>query len=399
MTHRIYYTEPRCSAFDAVVTRAFEHEGRPAVLLDRTAFYPTSGGQPCDIGYLSSTAVVEVTDVDGEVVHLTSVPIAEGASVHGEIDWSRRFDHMQQHTGQHVLSAAFDRLFDNQTVSFHMGAELSTIDLARELAPGDIERAVDEANRIVWEDHAVSIRFVSEEEARVLPLRKESLRQGDLRLIDIDGFDLSACGGTHVSRTGSIGLIAAVGTERFKGGARVSFVCGGRALRVLRANRDVVAGCVRELSVLPGELPAAIARIQADAKALRKTIGKFQAALAVHEADQLLEESHDEQVGAVVVKVYEGWDATGLKAIASALVKKAHVVVALIAAGTPISLVVARSPQVAIDATAVLSQLTKRFGGRGGGKADLAQAGGLNGGPEEIASAARDLLSASEPHA
>jgi alanyl-tRNA synthetase len=392
MTQRIYYTEPGCRAFDAVVTRALEHDGRPAVLLDRTAFYPTSGGQPFDQGRLGSIAVVEVTEVDGDVVHLTSATIAEGTPVRGDIDWERRFDHMQQHTGQHVLSAALDRLFDNRTISFHMGADLSTIDLARELAPAEVERAVDEANRIVWEDHPVAIRFASEEEARTLPLRKEAVRQGELRLIDIDGFDLSACGGTHVARTGSIGVIAVLGTERFKGGARVTFACGGRALRIMRANRDAVAGCVRELSVLPNELPAAIGRIQAEAKALRKTIGKLQASLAVHEADQLLAETPETGATRVLVKVYDGWDAAGLKAIASALVEKGTVAVALISADTPAFVVVARSSQAAIDANAVLSQLTKRFGGRGGGKPDLAQAGGLNGDANEIADAARELL-------
>src|SRR5262245_61542834 len=170
MTERIYYTEPACRSFEAVVTAIVEHEGGPALVLDRTAFYPTSGGQPFDTGRLGMTEVVNTIDAGERVLHVVRAPLNAGDTVHGEIDWVRRFDHMQQHTGQHVLSAAFDRLFDNRTMSFHMGGESSTIDLARELSPVDVERAIDEANRVVWEDRPVRIRFVSPEEAARLPL-------------------------------------------------------------------------------------------------------------------------------------------------------------------------------------------------------------------------------------
>src|SRR2546421_10988036 len=165
MTHRIYYNDPTCSSFDAVVTRAFLYEGRPAALLDRTAFYPTSGGQPFDVGRIANIDVIDTIDMDDDVVHVLSAPLPVGATVTGEIDWTRRFDHMQQHTGQHVLSAAFDRLFNVRTVSFHLGAEVSTIDLAREISTAELTAAEDEANRIVWEDRPVTIRYASAEEA------------------------------------------------------------------------------------------------------------------------------------------------------------------------------------------------------------------------------------------
>jgi alanyl-tRNA synthetase len=271
VTTRLYYTEPSCRRFDAIVMRAFDHDGRPAVTLDRTAFYPSSGGQPFDTGRLGGTEVLETVDNDDEVIHVLAVPLTEGTAVTGEIDWTRRFDHMQQHTGQHILSGAFETLFDNLTVGFHMGAELSTIDLTREASTAEIERAVDESNRIVWEDRPVAIRFVSKAEAASLSLRKEPAREGSLRLIDISGFDLCACGGTHVDRTGAIGLIAVQAVERIRGGSRVTFVCGGRALRSLRIYRDAVAGSVRALSVLPGELPAAIERLQEESKGAPQT--------------------------------------------------------------------------------------------------------------------------------
>jgi alanyl-tRNA synthetase len=394
VTERIYYTEPACRAFDAVVTAVVEHEGAAALVLDRTAFYPTSGGQPFDTGSLGTTKVLNTIDEGDRVVHVVSAPLSVGDAVHGEIDWTRRFDHMQQHTGQHVLSAAFDRLLDTRTMSFHMGVESSTIDLAREVSLAEVERAVDEANRVVWEDRPVTIRFVSPDEAASLPLRKEPVREGLLRLIEISGFDLSACGGTHVARTGEIGLIAAIGAERFRSGTRVTFVCGGRALRALRGYRDAVAGSVRSLSVLPHELPAAVERMQAEGRQTRKAIGRLQSELAGHEAARLVAASPVVEGVHRAAHVIDGWDAAGLKAIASAMTAQGLAAAALIGTSAPIAVVVARSAGVAVDANAVLQQLLKRFGGRGGGKPELAQGAGLTGDPQEIVRAARDLLNA-----
>ena len=208
--------------------------------------------------------------------------------MHGEIDWPRRFDHMQQHTGQHVLSAAFDRLFGVRTVSFHLGAAVSTIDLAREMTPAEIAAAEAEANRIVWEDRPVAIRFADAEEAARLPLRKEPARGGTLRLIDVEDFDLSACGGTHVARTGAhrrrspsrrgSGSRADSGSSSCAAAARSS---GYRALR------DAMAASVRLLSVLPEELPAAIERLQAEAKEQKRSMAALQSELARYRADEL----------------------------------------------------------------------------------------------------------------
>jgi alanyl-tRNA synthetase len=392
-TRRIYYTDPTCRTFAATVVRTIDHDGRPAVVLDQTAFYPTSGGQPFDVGRLNDVIVLETVDLDDDVAHVVGDSLREGEVVRGEIDWRRRFDHMQQHTGQHVLSAAFDRLFDNRTVSFHMGADVSTIDLARDASVGEIERAVEESNGVVWDDRAVAIRFVSAEEASRLPLRKEPVRGGTLRLIEVPDFDLSACGGTHVSRTGQIGLIAVTASERFKGGTRVTFVCGDRALRALRGFRDAVTASTRVLSVLPADLPSAIERLQADGKELRKTLGRLQESLAVHEAARLLASAMSIRERRVVVEVMDGWDAQGLKAIASALSTNPGVAAVLISSSTPAFLVAARSGDVAIDANTILRQLIERFGGRGGGRPELAQGGGLNAPPGEIVAAAWELLS------
>jgi alanyl-tRNA synthetase len=391
---RIYYTDPYCRSFRASVIRSFEHEGRPAVVLDRSAFYPTSGGQPFDTGTIAGTAVVETVDA-GDVVHVVSQPLVEGTSITGEIDWARRFDHMQQHTGQHILSAAFDRLFDNRTVSFHMGTEVSTIDLAKDVSPADLERAVDAANEVVWENRLVTIRFASADEVLVMKLRKEPVREGTLRLIDIQDFDLSACGGTHVDRTGSVGVIAVTATERIRGGSRLTFVCGNRALRAFRSYRDAAAGIMRTLSVAPAELPAAVERMQGELRDARKQIKAFQEQLAVHEGARLVAGATELRGIRVVSTPVAGSDPAALKNVAAAAVASASAAVVLVSDSTPVSIVVARSADVAVDAAAILRQLLERFGGRGGGKADLAQGGGLAGSPVEIASAAREALTRS----
>ncbi len=250
MTHRIYYTDALQTTFEATVLSSSPlgagASSQSKVTLDTTAFYPTSGGQPFDMGSLGGRAVLDVVDgEDGVITHVGDGPLEPGQAVAGVIDWPRRFDHMQQHTGQHVLSAAFERTCAARTESFHLGTTTCTIDLAREVTPAEIAGAEDLASQVVFEDRPVQVRFASETEAAAMPLRKEPARGGTLRLVDVKDFDLSACGGTHVSHTGQIGLIAVTGWERFKGGTRVAFVCGQRALISHRRFRAVVTGLVR----------------------------------------------------------------------------------------------------------------------------------------------------------
>jgi alanyl-tRNA synthetase len=397
VTERLYYTDPYLTEFDARVVGVEDLDGRTAAVLDRTAFYPTSGGQPFDTGTLGGARVVDVVDgEDGAIRHVVEGVLAAGP-VEGRVDRARRFDHMQQHTGQHVLSAAFDKLAQARTESFHLGSAASTVDLGREVPAAAVARAEDEANRIVWEDRPVHIRFADAAEAAALPLRKESGRTGTLRLIEVEGYDLSACGGTHVSRTGAIGVIAVTGWERFRGGTRVEFVCGGRALLSHRTLRDVVAGSVRALSVLPPELPAAIERLQGELKDARKTIKGLQGDLAGHEGRRLADGADSAGGVRLVITVLDGWDPGTLKTIASSIVERAGYAAVLfgsVAASGAVSgnassrpgssdpgvtIVVARSADVALDSAAVLRKLIERFGGKGGGRPELAQGGGMTG--------------------
>ena len=395
MTERLYYTDAGARGFKARVVRTLDHEGRPAAVLDRTAFYPTSGGQPFDTGTLNGINVIETIDAGEDIVHVLAEGIPAGSPVEGLIDWPRRFDHMQQHTGQHVLSAAFEGTSRNATVGFHMGAETSTIDLARGATAEEVARAEDAANRVVWEDREVRVRFASPQDAAALPLRKEAARAGTLRLVEVDGCDLSACGGTHVPRTGAIGLIAVLATERLRGATRVTFICGGRALRTFRALRHTVSGSTRLLSVLPAELPDAIERLQQEGREQRRALKEAREQLAGHEARGLLEGAVVVSGVRVVVRVAEGWDAAGLKAMAAVAVAGGGAIVGLLTAGEPAQLVLARSADVAVDAGALLRALTAEFGGKGGGKPDLAQGGGLAGDPRAIASRLSRLIAES----
>jgi alanyl-tRNA synthetase len=396
MTERLYYTQPSLREFDATVVSVGQVESRPAAVLDRTAFYPTSGGQPFDTGTLNGVRVVDVVDRDDHsIAHVLERPLEPGSPVHGVIDWARRLDHMQQHTGQHVLSASFDHLHHARTVGFHLGADVSTVDLSRDLKAEAVDAAEDEANRIVWEDRPVAVRFATAEEAAALPLRKEPEREGTLRLIDVADYDLSACGGTHVARTGEIGAIQVLSWERFRGGVRLEFVCGGRALRAFRRNRDVVAGCIRGVSVLPEELPGAIERMQAENKDLRKTIRGYQEQLAKYEAVALADRALQAGGRFLVVESVPQSDANVLKALATSIASRPGYDVALFSAGPPFLVVVARSPGGALEAGAVLRALVEKFGGKGGGRADLAQGGGLKGDRLEILDEAKRLLAAS----
>jgi len=404
MTDRLYYTDPYNTEFDATVARVDREGGRALVRLDRTVFYPTTGGQPFDTGVLGSHRVVDVVeDVDGDVVHVVSdatgrpgplgPALQPGERVHGAIDWPRRFDHMQQHTGQHVLSAAFDRLFRVRTVSFHLAAESSPIDVAREMTPRELAAAEDEANRVVWENRAVSVRFVSAEEAAALPLRKEPVRGGRLRLIDVEGFDLSACGGTHVARTGEVGVIAVTAWERFKGGQRLEFHCGRRALGRLRLLRDATASGATLLSVTAADLPGAIERLQSDAKEQRRLLVSLHADLARYRAMELADAAEPTARGRLAIAAIDA-DASTLKALAAAIVSRDGFIVVFTSTSRPALVVVARSAGVAVASHEVLARLTAKFGGRGGGKPDLAQGGGLDAPSDAILAEARAAITA-----
>jgi alanyl-tRNA synthetase len=395
MLSRLYYTEPWLRTFEATVTDVVPDGDRQHVWLSRTAFYPSSGGQPFDTGRIAAAQVIDVLDGDDDrVVHVVEgATLAAGERVSCEIDWPRRFDHMQQHTGQHLLSAAFERLHEARTESFRLGTDCSTIDLAVEVTPAQIAAAEDDANAIAWEGRPVSIRFVNADEAGRLPLRKAPAREGRLRLIEVEGYDLSACGGTHVSNTGAVGLIAVRGWERFRGGTRVEFVCGGRALVSHRAWRDWASAAARPLSIMPAELPAAIEKLRDENKELRRQLKALAEKTATLEASTLAGRAAAIGGASVLIEALDGYDMTALKLLAASFVHEPARVIVLFTGARPAEVVTMCSGDVGgFDGAGVVRQLTTQFGGRGGGKRAAAQGGGLEATSEALVAAARAIV-------
>ena len=400
MTERLYYKDSHLTEFDArVVALTRTDDGRAAVTLDRTAFYPTGGGQPSDTGALGAARVVECIDQDeAGVLHVVEGDApAEGSEVHARVDWPRRLDHMQQHTGQHILSQAFVELFGAQTRSFRMMADASEVDV--ELSdPSDerVERAVERANEIIWQDRPVRVHQLTAGEAARLPLRKDSAREGELRVIEIEGFDFSPCGGTHAHRTGEVGLLAARHWERAKGLVRVTFVAGGRALAdYRRANRTARAAAAL-FSVARDDAPEAVARLQEEHKQLLRRARSLEELAARAEARDLLEVEEGDTPGTtrIVARVFEARDAESLRRLAAALASHTGVVALLGSrddAGA--RLVFARSADAPGDMSALMREACLALEGRGGGRPDLAQGGGPRAQrlPEVIDAAARRL--------
>lgn len=375
MTTRIYYGDSRTIEFDATVLACVPVEGRFEVQLDRTAFYPTSGGQPFDTGTIGGVPVIDVIDHDDHIGHVVERPVAVGSLVRGEIDWTRRRDHREQHTGQHVLSAAFDAVCGVATVGFHMGAEVSTVDLNREVTAAEIVAAEERANEIVRENREVSVRMVSADEAATLPLRKASARQGPLRIVEVRDFDVSACGGTHVEHTGEIGSIASLAAERVRGGTRLSFVCGARAVHALQRLRATTADVARHLGVGTADVVQHVERLQQAARDTERTVRALREELVVLRAREW--RTAVETIGTyrVVLRMVEGEEAPALKACAQAIVADPGLVVVLVGSGQQIPIVVGRSSDVEFDAGQLIKLTTAALGGRGGGRAELAQGG------------------------
>ena len=391
MTERLYYHDSFLYSFDARVLESIEREGRRAVVLDRTAFYPTSGGQVHDTGKFiledgREVAVTEVADEEeGNIFHFASAEVHPGQSVRGVIDGARRRDHIQQHSGQHVLSAAFVRLFDAPTVSFHMGVESCTIDLAVKSFTGvQIAQAEMLANEITTEDRPVNIRFVSLDEARQLALRKLPPKQtGQLRLIDIVDFDLTACGGTHVRSTGQIGSILVRKIENVKQGVRVEFVCGLRAVATARQDYATLTQAAAYFSAHIRELPQQVEKSIQESKAAGKVQHKLLEELAELYAERLLCKATSSP--RIISHFFTERDPTFIKLLAQKLTESQPDMTALLASGSgQLALVFAQSPGMKANMGQLMKEAMTKLGGRGGGSADLAQ-GGFSAGAKEPA--------------
>lgn len=395
MTERLYYADSFLRTFTAHVTdiREASHADGVSIWqisLDRTAFYPTSGGQPCDTGMLATSsrsgAVLEAPvesveeDEEGTVWHFTRKPIAAGTGVQGTIDWPRRLDHIQQHSGQHLLSAAFAHELNAPTVSFHLGEAASTIDLSvRSLAHHSLERVERIANELIAEDRAITTRTVDRAEAEALlaagQLRKLPERAGSIRLIEIAGYDLNACGGTHARSTGQIGGLLLRGVEKVSRGFRVTFVCGLRAATAARHDFTLLTGAAGLLSIGADDVPAAVERLKSEAKLAEKERQKLREELAAYHAVRLLVEEQTKGGLRLVSRTFTDRDPDYVRLLASDLTASTPRTVGLLisAENYPARLVLAKSGDINLHCGELLRDTLSTYGLRGGGSVDLAQ--------------------------
>lgn len=389
-TERLYYQDSRLLEFEAQVTDLSERDdGAVAVTLNRTAFYPTGGGQPNDTGTLGGARVFDCLDADYEgVLHLIQGPAPQiGDTVQGKIDWLRRLDHMQQHTGQHIFSAAFVKLFEAPTRSFRVLEHECEIDVALD-DPSDerIEQAVDLANQIVWECRPIQIRRVTEEEAANLPLRKEPARKGDLRVIEIADFDLTPCGGTHAKSTGEVGVIGVRRWERAKGLTRIQFMAGIRALNDYRKANRTATEVADQFSAGREDSPALVAKLIEENKKLSRRVRELDQVACRVEAEELLNDAgvrtgsgSDGIIHSTITKIFSDRDAESLKHLALALIARPNVIALLGSRDDDTArLVFARSSDAPGDMNALMRKACEIVDGRGGGKPDMAQGGGKN---------------------
>ena len=393
MDERLYYADSYLRTFEAEVIERLDLNGQPTVVLNRSAFYPEGGGQPSDRGTLNQTPVIDVIERESDraVLHVLAAPL-DADHVTGVINNTRRFDLMQQHTGQHILSEAFIKAADAWTVSFHLNPDPNegalTIDLnTTKLTPALIDRAEDFANQIVWENRPVSARFVTNDELARLPLRRPPKVDGPIRIVEVQGFDWSACGGTHVARSGEVGLIKIIKVERRGNESRVEFRCGHRTLIDYRRKHAMLSKVTADLTIGFGELDQAIGRFQADAKVLRKQLAEADARLQQYEAQELSAavEMHGEY--GLIKHTWLNRDAAYLKRMAQLLTARPKTVVLLGATGAALSLVFARSKDLTLDLASVLKSTAAQLGGKGGGSPDFAQAGGPAVSEEQIVAA------------
>ncbi len=392
-TRRLYWEAPYRRRFRANVIESGSQGGRPTVVLDATCFYPTSGGQPHDTGTLGEAHVVEVIECDGEIVHYLDRPLPVGR-VKGVICWERRYDHMQQHTGQHILSRAFERVLGANTVSFHLGEFYSTIDLdLTRLDREQVAQVEDLCNQIVMEGRRVTTRIYAADQIGSLGLRRPPKESERIRVVEIADFDRCACGGTHVASTSEVGPIHVMRWESNRGQVRVTFLCGWRALRRLRQDAWICQDLGLQLSVGIDELPAAVQRLLTAEQEARNLSERMQRRWLEGMVETLVQQTCSAGEARLLCRVLEGVDAGAMRYVAQQLVQHPKMVVVLATAHPSPQYCFARSQDLEIDMPTLLREVVTPHGGKGGGRPHVAQGGGV---PQEalssIVEAAKERL-------
>jgi len=385
LSKRLYYEEPYLQEFKGKILEKIKIDGKTALILDNTCFYPTSGGQPNDLGYIQSVPIVDVIEDNEKIIHVLKEGIEEecGDTVIGTIDWERRFDHMQQHSGQHILSAAFEKLWNADTVSFHLGDEVCTLDIMKDdITPEEVKRGEVLANNVVLENKPIKTYFVNKEEVNKLNLRKIPPQKGDIRIVEIKDFDICACCGTHCETTGEVGLIKILKWEKRGVKIRLDFICGKRSLKDYYWKNELIKNISNKLTIRDTELREAVERMLEERKETRKELREIKEKLQEYEAKRLIDESSIRDNGIKIInKVFKEKNFQEVRELVQKIINLDDNVVVLAGIkskgeGEGAKILFACSRVLKYDMNGLIREAGKFIEGRGGGTPNFAQAGG-----------------------
>ncbi|WIG40216.1 alanyl-tRNA editing protein [Bacillus toyonensis] len=379
MEQKLYYIDAYTKDFTTkIIKQDYDKEDNLYVVLNETAFYPTGGGQPYDTGTLNGTLVTNVEEVNGEIRHFIAEQL-ETAEVEGKINWERRFDHMQQHAAQHILSAAFWDHFNIPTIGFHLGKETVAIDLETENLPAEtIEKAVQIANNIVFENHPIRIQWMNLEEAKTLPLRKEPTLTENIRVVIIENFDYNGCGGTHPRRTGEVGLIQVLNWERNKGGIRLTFIAGWRTLKLMGQQQQIMKDVSKQLNSSETDIPAKVAQLLISQKENEKAIQTINEKLLFAEANELLQQPAEIHAGFLISKVFTNRSMQEVAKLSAIIIEQQEHAITyfVIENDDKLQCILACGKTVTLDMNALLKDALPAIEGKGGGNKKSARGGG-----------------------
>ncbi|MGB8951601.1 MAG: alanine--tRNA ligase-related protein [Candidatus Aminicenantales bacterium] len=375
-TQKIYFENAYQTKFEAALIEKYVHENQPAVVLDRTCFYPESGGQPADRGTINGSEVVAVVEggAAGEkIIHVLKEEISADR-VTGKIDWPTRFDHMQQHSGQHILSQSFIEVLDGETCSFHLGKEYSTLEIGlSKISEEAIEKVEQRADEIVFEDREIKTYFIPQEKIHEVPLRRPPKKEGLIRVVEVDGFDHSACGGTHCRRTGEVGLIKIAKWEKIRDNLRFEFLCGGRACADYALKNQIVRQLSTRLTVSEKSVLSSVEKLKEELKNFKTAARKLEEKLAAYEALDYIRKAE----GRVIKDILEGRTVQGVRSLALSVIKKGdHVVLFGLKTEERAHLVLACSESCHLDMRKLIPVAGPLISGKGGGSPSLVELAG-----------------------
>lgn len=376
MTEKLFYQDSHLAEFDAVVTACREQDGRYAVELDRTAFFPEEGGQYADTGFLDDVRVTDVRERGGTVVHLTDAPLEEGSRVHGRIDWEERFMKMQQHSGEHIVSGLVHARYGYNNVGFHLGSEDCTMDFSGELTREQLAEIEREANRAVWKNLEIQTLYPSEEELAGMEYRSKSEIEGQVRIIVVPGYDVCACCAPHVKRTGEIGLIKLTHVQRYKGGVRVTMLCGSRALADYAVKQEQAQEVSAMLCAKVNETAEAVRQLQEENRSLKYKLGEKEKMLVECRAEMIPKD------GRAVCIFTEELEGDSMRGLMNRILEDGHSLCAVFHGSEKEGYRYVMGSRTA-DMRQMVKEFNALFGGRGGGRPEMVQ-GTACGNPDEI---------------